>query len=97
MHVSIVVEDHDLDLNMREVDVAIRLHPSQHPDLIQRYLVSVQLQVYASPKYIEKYGKPHSIQDLVNHKLILFSRGNLSLIMTRLDWMGRLPHFIKTR
>lgn len=95
MHVSIVVEDHDLDLNMREADVAIRLHPSQHPDLIQRYLVSVPLQVYASPKYIEKYGKPHSIQDLVNHKLILFSRGNLSLIMTRLDWMGRLPQFHK--
>src|SRR6202165_4701012 len=47
IQVSLVVDDSELDLSMREADVAIRMTPPRQPDLIQRHLVSVQVHVYA--------------------------------------------------
>src|ERR1051325_2425565 len=36
IRVSLVVDDSELDLSMREADVAIRMSPPRQPDLIQR-------------------------------------------------------------
>ena len=49
IQVSLVVDDSELDLSMREADVAIRMSPPRQPDLIQRHLVSVQVHIYAAP------------------------------------------------
>ncbi len=45
-----MVDDTELDLSMREADVAIRMSPPRQPDLIQRHLVSVQVHIYGSPE-----------------------------------------------
>ncbi len=72
IEVSIVLVYDDLDLAMREADVAIRLTPPRQPDLIQRHLMSMHHFVYASPEYLQEHGMPHSPQDLDNHKLVTF-------------------------
>jgi DNA-binding transcriptional LysR family regulator len=72
IQVSLVVDDSELDLSMREADVAIRMSPPRQPDLIQRHLVSVQVHIYASPDYIKKYGTPQRPEDLDNHRLIVY-------------------------
>jgi DNA-binding transcriptional LysR family regulator len=72
IQVSVVVDDSELDLSMREADVAIRMSPPRQPDLIQRHLVSVQNHVYAAPDYIKKYGMPKKPEDLDKHRLILY-------------------------
>jgi len=72
IQVSLVVDDSELDLSMREADVAIRMSPPRQPDLIQRHLVSVQVHIYASPEYIKKYGMPQRPDDLDNHRLIIY-------------------------
>jgi len=72
IQVSLVVDDSELDLSMREADVAIRMSPPRQPDLIQRHLVSVQVHIYASPEYIKKYGMPQRPEDLDNHRLIVY-------------------------
>jgi DNA-binding transcriptional LysR family regulator len=51
IQVSLVVDDSELDLSMREADVAIRMSPPRQPDLIQRHLVSVQVHIYATNEY----------------------------------------------
>ena len=71
--VCVVLEDRDLDLAMREADVAIRMHRPVQPDLIQRRLFTVHNNVYASPEYIRKYGLPKSIEDLDFHSILGFS------------------------
>ena len=43
---------------MREADVAIRMAPPRQPELIQRHLMTVQIYVYAAPRYIERHGVP---------------------------------------
>jgi DNA-binding transcriptional LysR family regulator len=72
IQVALVVDDSELDLSMREADVAIRMSPPRQPDLIQRHLVSVQVHIYASPDYLKKYGTPQRPEELDNHRLIVY-------------------------
>jgi DNA-binding transcriptional LysR family regulator len=72
IQVSLVVDDSELDLSMREADVAIRMSPPRQPDLIQRHLVSVQVHIYASNEYIQKYGMPQRSEDLEEHRIIVY-------------------------
>jgi DNA-binding transcriptional LysR family regulator len=72
IQVSLVVDDTELDLSMREADVAIRMSPPRQPDLIQRHLVSVHAHIYAAPEYIKKYGSPQRAEELENHRIIVY-------------------------
>ena len=68
----LVLEDHELDLSMREADVAIRLTVPRQPDLIQRHLLTVNTHLYAAPSYVAAHGLPKSTADLENHRLIVY-------------------------
>jgi DNA-binding transcriptional LysR family regulator len=72
IQVSLVIDDTDLDLSMREADVAIRMSPPRQPDLIQRHLLSVPSHIYAAPEYIKKHGMPRKPEDLDEHRLIVY-------------------------
>jgi len=90
--VSLILDDGDLDLAMREADVAIRMHPPKQPDLIQRHLLEIEWVVVASPSYLEKHGTPTTIEDLDNHKLVLF--GDYHAPVAEINWLaeaGRRP------
>src|SRR6266849_4158131 len=60
--VSLVLSDNELDLGMREADVAIRMMMPRQPGLVQRHLLTVRSHVYASHGYIQKYGKPRAVE-----------------------------------
>ncbi len=90
--VGLLLDDGDLDLAMREADVAIRMHPPKQPDLIQRHLMEIEWVVCAAPSYLSKYGTPRSIEDLDNHKLVLF--GDYHPPVAEINWLaetGRRP------
>src|SRR5437868_42440 len=70
--VTMLVDDRELDLTMREADVAIRLFPAKHPDLIQKHLTTLNNSLYASSDYLRKYGVPKKAQELSMHKLIIY-------------------------
>ena len=71
IHITLITTDEELDLAMREADVAIRLRQPTQPDLIQRKLFSVRFHAYASPEYIKRFGTPRALDDLDNHRLLL--------------------------
>ena len=70
--VDLLLDDRELDLSMREADVAIRMAPPRQPELIQRHLMTVHMHVYAAPSYIKRYGLPKSPEDLEQHKVIVY-------------------------
>ncbi len=70
--ITTLIDDRELDLTMREADVAIRLFPAKQPDLIEKKLTVLNNSIYASNSYLRAYGVPKKIQDLHNHRLILF-------------------------
>ena len=90
--ISLLLDDSDLDLAMREADVAIRMHPPKQPDLVQRHLMTIEWQVYASPEYLKKHGVPQRAEDLDAHKLVLF--GEYRPPVNDINWLaeaGRRP------
>jgi DNA-binding transcriptional LysR family regulator len=70
--VDLILEDRELDLSMREADVAIRMAPPRQPGLIQRHLMSVRMHIYASASYLQKHGEPAKAEDLDQHKIIVY-------------------------
>jgi DNA-binding transcriptional LysR family regulator len=86
--VSLLLDDSELDLAMREADVAIRMHPPRQPDLVQRHLGEIRSQIWASPDYIKAHGMPMTPEDLDNHKLILF--GDRKPPVPDVNWLGEM-------
>lgn len=89
---TLLLDDTDLDLAMREADVAIRMHPPKQPDLVQRHLLSMDWHVLASPDYLKRMGTPTRPEELDNHRIILF--GNYRPPVPDVDWLaevGRRP------
>jgi DNA-binding transcriptional LysR family regulator len=72
IQVSLLVDDSELDLSMREADVAIRMSAPRQPDLIQRHLATVQVHIYGAPEYLRKHGTLQRAEDLDEHRLIVY-------------------------
>ena len=89
---QLLLDDTDLDLAMREADVAVRMHPPKQPDLVQRHLTAIEWHVCASPDYLKKYGTPKTVEELDAHRLILF--GDHHAPVPDINWLaevGRRP------
>ena len=54
MKLQLLLSDDELDLGMREADVALRLREPMQPDLIRRRLFTVHFHAYASAEYLKK-------------------------------------------
>lgn len=90
--ISLLLDDAELDLAMREADVAIRMHPPKQPDLVQRHLMTMHWHVCASPEYLKKFGVPQRPEDLDEHKLVLFGQHHPPV--EEVNWLadaGRRP------
>ena len=72
INLTIILVYDDLDLAMRQADVAIRLTPPRQPDLVQRHLMEIHYNCYASPEYLKTHGMPKTPEDLDQHNLITF-------------------------
>jgi DNA-binding transcriptional LysR family regulator len=90
--ISLLLDDADLDLAMREADVAIRMHQPKQPDLVQRHLMTIHWHVCASPDYLKQHGVPQRAEDLDAHRLVLF--GDYHPPVSDINWLaeaGRRP------
>jgi DNA-binding transcriptional LysR family regulator len=85
----IIGDDERLNLKAREADVLISPYIKDAPDLIQTYLFSCNLQLYASPEYLEKFGCPQTIDDLNDHRLITFGTNTIRPY-SDIDWLLRV-------
>jgi DNA-binding transcriptional LysR family regulator len=83
--VTLLVDDRELDLTMREADVAIRLFPARHPDLVQKKLASFSNSLYASKDYLAEHGFPKKAEELLKHKLIAYPE-DVRLPFAEVNW-----------
>jgi DNA-binding transcriptional LysR family regulator len=94
--VSLIVDDSELDLSMREADVAIRMTPPRQPDLIQRVLMKVMVHIYAAPDYVKRFGLPRTAADLDRHRLIVYGE-NGPFPAPNINWLLTLESIAKPR
>jgi DNA-binding transcriptional LysR family regulator len=85
IRVTMLLDDRELDLAMREADVAIRLRRPVQPDLIQRKLFTVHHHLYASPDYVRRRGSPKSIAELDGHSILVF--GQAPTYLEPVNWL----------
>jgi DNA-binding transcriptional LysR family regulator len=90
--ISLLLDDAELDLAMREADVAIRMHPPKQPDLVQRHLMTLHWHICASPEYLKEHGVPQRPEELDAHRLVLFGQHHPPV--SEINWLaeaGRRP------
>ena len=90
--VTLLLDDTELDLAMREADLAIRMHPPRQPDLIQRHIATFGWKVVGSPDYLRAAGMPARAEDLDAHRLIIY--GDYRPPVDDINWLaeaGRRP------
>jgi DNA-binding transcriptional LysR family regulator len=65
-------------------DVSILPFIPNQNNLVQKYLMTFNMGLYASPEYIEKYGEPKSVEDLNHHRLLNY--GDYDNTFDNLSW-----------
>ena len=96
VRLKMLLSDDELDLSMREADVALRLREPQQPDLIRRRLFTIHFHAYASTDYLKKMGQPRDAQELDNHRLIAFGAPTATHFLYRLNSLLALGRDAKT-
>ncbi len=94
IRLSIICDDRELDLGMREADVAIRITEPRQPNLIKKRLFTVHSHLYASPDYLQRHGAPQSIDDLDDCPLIAYG-DHAPNTLRNVNWpitFGAKPH-----
>lgn len=86
IYLTLLVDDSELDLGMREADIAIRMASPRQPDLIQRHLMGIRFHLYAHRSYLEQRGVPRTPQDLDRHDLIAFP-GDVRAPIPNINWL----------
>ena len=101
IRIQLILTDDELDLAMREADVAIRMRQPVQPDLVQRKLFTVNYHAYASADYIKRHGQPRTLEELDQHRIVLLG-GPIPHFYQGLNWLefagrpsgpGRVPAF----
>lgn len=85
----------DIDFNDREVDIinegfdlVLRIGQLLDSNLMSRKLASINVQMCASPAYLEQYGEPQTVDDLHQHDLLRYSLVPVSKMLTCTDAKG---------
>lgn len=72
IQLTLLLYDDELDLSMREADVAIRfIEPTQN-DLVRRRMFTAHYHGYASTEYVKKYGNPRNFAELKMHRVLSY-------------------------
>jgi DNA-binding transcriptional LysR family regulator len=72
IELKVILDDEELDLTLREADVALRMRQPVEQDLIQRKLFDVRYHIYASADYLRRRGEPKSLNDFDNHAIVAY-------------------------
>jgi len=93
IRVELLLIDEELDLAMRQADVAIRLRLPVQSDLVQRRLFTVHFHAYASAEYVKRHGMPKTPEELDAHRIVAYggSAANYLLETSVLPTLGRDP------
>lgn len=73
IRVEVILHDEQIDISMREADVAIWTREPEQVDLIRRPLFTMGVRAYASTHYVRRFGAPHSLDQLDRHRFVSYS------------------------
>lgn len=96
LNIDLMLEEHVLDLPMREADVAIRMKEPSQADLIRRRLMGVRIRLFATQNYLDKHGIPETVADLSNHRLICQNTSSIQVAAGETLTQSLLSHDVQS-
>jgi DNA-binding transcriptional LysR family regulator len=89
---ELIADDHLTDIVLSDADIGIQpLDPNRKGRKVRGvqadYLFSVEKRLYASPNYINTYGEPQSVEDLMNHHVVSFPQSKASVNNRIINWV----------
>jgi len=91
IQVTLICEDRELDLTLRQADAALRFAPARHPDLVQIPIMSLRNGLYAHNDYLRQHGIPKSFADLKHHRLLAFDATTGGAPFPQVNWLFEQP------
>ncbi|MGD9884989.1 MAG: LysR family transcriptional regulator [Reyranella sp.] len=70
LRVELVISDRRLDLSKGEADIAIRVGEPTDEALLCRKITDASWSVYAGRAYVERHGRPDSLENLQRHLIV---------------------------
>jgi DNA-binding transcriptional LysR family regulator len=74
LQIEIIASNDVRDLTKREADIAIRHGRPDQPDLIARLLGETSAALYAAPAYLDRVGRPKTLEELSQLDFVGFER-----------------------
>ena len=72
--IELVLSNRNEDLTRRDADIAVRMARPTQNSLVARKVGELSLGFYATADYLERHGRPESLDDLKSHSIIGFDR-----------------------
>ncbi len=85
---QITLTNHPVDLIAENIDLALRGGNPGGAGLIIRQVGQIRMSLFASPRYIERCGRPETEVELARHDLLLFSSASPSRVLRAADLVG---------
>lgn len=86
VEIDLVATNDIRDLMRREADIAIRHVRPEQPDLIARLVQNATAQFYGAKSYLDRRGRPTTIEELTQHDFISFGNvDNMIAFLKQLD------------
>jgi DNA-binding transcriptional LysR family regulator len=93
-HISfeLIGDDCVMDIILNDVDIAIQpldlKDTSKKTEGLQyEYLFSLESKLYASSHYIDSYGEPKTVGDLINHRMVNFPQSEKNPYHRSVNWV----------
>ncbi len=94
IQIELVPSDTTENLLFREADIALRMYRPAQEQVVTRHLADLPMGLYAARSYLDRRGRPQSLDDLLGHDIIGFDRSELMLrLMAQLGVPARREDF----
>lgn len=71
VRIELLLGHEPLDMLAKDIDVALRLGSLPSSGLVARRLATLDMQIYASPTYLQRFGAPQHPAELVQHRALV--------------------------
>lgn len=70
VNLKVIGDDNAANFQHYNCDVAIQPYLDNNPNCIQNFLLKCHVGLYASQEYLDEFGSPTTVEDLLDHKII---------------------------
>jgi DNA-binding transcriptional LysR family regulator len=77
IEVEVVASDRVENLLRRDADIAVRMVRPTQQDLVARHIADIEMSLCAARSYIDRRGKPMTVEELLTHDMVGLDRSDL--------------------